>query len=281
MFIASVRQPIVVPKIFAYQSSPLPFTPRPTIVECLVSDLFFGNAVQNSPINAAGTNWSLSIVGPPLPTSNSVLAGTAYKYDSTHYVSKKSIGGTNPWTIAGIFAVGSGASSGNAIIGTCDGVGSGTHDRTIQYGNATNTANWTGYIFDGSAKLADGGLAVVNDRLDCVVATTDGATLWCYAGIYGAGFTGVTSGSIGVSNAGYNAYSTPTFCIGNPSNQPIASYVTSPLWLRLSGVGAFWTAAQATRFILNPWQVYAPFSRATTFFASSVAADTLMGMMVL
>lgn len=219
-------------------------------VESVVSDLaVYGNRVPGDAMSLTGNPAILYSNFGAEPTKSST-------YTPANYLTKPSLAGTGNWTIAGLFVIPSGSGAGS-LVGTCEAPGSSSRDRQLLYENA----NWEGYIYDGSPKFADSGLAIAGDRMDAAVVTCNGATLWCYAN--------ASSGSIAVSNAGYDAYASPEFAIGNSASDAIT--FSSPLVLRTR---AAWSAEQAARFIANPWSVFAPQRRAY-FFVPTLGATVV------
>lgn len=213
----------------------------------------YGNRVFEAP---------LTLVGNPAVAYDKygVESTVGSTYNSTNYSTKDSFAGTGSWTIAGLFTIPFGGLGGN-LVGTCETPNSTTFDRDLGWNN--NNPNWEGHLYDGANKIANSGVAVVGDRVDVVVVTTNGATLWCYAND--------SVGSVAVSNAGYTGYSTPEFCIGNPNNNQAGFTFRSALVIRTR---AMWNAEQVARFLARPWSVFAP-QRQRRYFGVAAPAGSV------
>ena len=210
--------------------------------------------------------WSLSNPGPLITPVG--LATSIQEVDYVSYPLPVASGGTNPWTMAGLFLPITLSSSnanpdGNAVAGYCETPNTATAwDRTLYLQNTTHL--WRGYLYDGATKFATSTAAAAVGKLDKVIVTSSGAQLVCAV-------DGVPDVSTGTSNNGYNAYSSAEFCLGNPISAGGILQTAVPLFIKSN---RFWTAEMRRSFFDNPWQIFAPSRRVVVFGADTGGGST-------
>ena len=175
--------------------------------------------------------------------------GPIYSTSAREYISllePVATGGTNEWTIAGIFMPtgtltdGTG-SAGQAVVGTCEAPASATRDRSI----SQSSGKWAGYLSDGAEKVALSTFAPVVGRTDRIIVVSKTTTLTISV-------NGEPAVSTVTVNNGFNAYATAEFIVGNASSVVQIGGVSVPLLIRARKA---WSASEQALFFANPWRI--------------------------
>ena len=221
----------------------------------LGSQLFFNPAAKRV----------LTYSGLPASSGTGYGLGPVYSTSAREYVSfyePVATGGTNEWTIAGIFMptgtlYDNTGASGQTVVGNRNDTIGSTRDRSIKL----SSGKWAGYLYDGVERLPLSTFGPVVGRPDRIVVISKTSAI-------SISVNRETPVSVATSSNGYNAYTTAQFFVGNASPNTQSGGVSIPLLIRARRA---WTAEDSSRFFDNPWQIFTPRKRRLFGVTAAVA----------
>ena len=212
---------------------------------------------SNTTFNPTGVVWTKN--GVETKSVSKLGVGLVRNTSNCQYYPLKTAnGGSNDWTIAGIFIPLATFVNAQMPIGVVDTVGTAPNDRSIR----ASSGSWSGYLYDGTAKIAVSSKAFAVGVPDTIVVSANGTTMTC-------GVAGVPEVSTGISNNGYTGYSAAKFVLGDASSGTGSTSVAMPIVVRATRA---WSYSERQSFLNNPWQIFKP----RTFLLGSLTSPQLL-----
>ena len=127
---------------------------------------------------------------------------SSYLTGSSGHISSPTIAGTQPWTLIA-YCVPRTLGE-HAVVIHAESPGSSTRDRSV---HIRSTGAASAYVFDGAEKPVSTGSGAIAAGVPVIIgASCDGSVLRVFAG--------QKTATVGVSNAGFNGYTTPELVFG-------------------------------------------------------------------